>query len=135
MTQTTLPPVRARARALAFASGLHRVLARPAVRGLRPLGLVVAVSLALGVALGCAQTKRALGDECLKSEDCLSGICSQLLCAASPPLTSSQDNAEAGSADTGPTPEASVEAAVEAAVEGGGGGSDGGDGAAEASSD
>ena len=39
------------------------------------------------LAAACAETKRALGDACLKSEDCLSGICSQLVCAAAPPTT------------------------------------------------
>jgi hypothetical protein len=31
-------------------------------------------------------TSRGLGEDCLKDQDCLSGICSQLKCAAAPPL-------------------------------------------------
>jgi hypothetical protein len=31
------------------------------------------------------ETQRSLGEDCLKDEDCLSGICSQLVCAALPP--------------------------------------------------
>jgi len=108
MTQTTVPPVRARARALAS---------------------LVAVIAALGLALACAQTKRALGDECLKSEDCLSGICSQLQCAASPPLTSSQDNAETGAVEAGSASDTGADAGADTSA-----GSEGGDAGGEASS-
>ena len=114
MTQTTVPPVRVRARVLVF---------------------VVAGIASLSLAFACATTKRAPGEECLKSEDCLSGICSQLVCAAAPPLTSSEDNnTEAGAADTGPAPEAGPEAAAETGP-GPEAGDDSSDGAVEASGD
>lgn len=102
MTQTTVPPVRARARALA---------------------VVVAVLAVTGLAAACAQTKRSLGDACLKSEDCLSGICSQLVCVGEPPLTDVESTADSGLSASDATsgsdaaPEAAEEAAVEAASE------------------
>ncbi len=38
------------------------------------------------VAVSCAETRRGLGEECLKSDDCLSGICAGQRCVAAPPL-------------------------------------------------
>jgi hypothetical protein len=37
------------------------------------------------LAAGCMETRRSLGDDCLKNDDCLSGVCSQLRCASAPP--------------------------------------------------
>jgi len=59
----------------------------------------------------CVQTKRSLGEDCLKNEDCLSGICSQLQCAAEPPLLDAEIDAD------GPFegyPDASVDSPVDA---------------------
>jgi hypothetical protein len=68
--------------------------------------------VAIAVASACVQTQRALGEDCLKDQDCLSGICSQLQCAAAPPLLD-------GGVPQGPGAEAGPEAGVDAAVEGG----------------
>jgi hypothetical protein len=117
MTQTTVPTVRVRARVLAF---------------------VVAGIAALSLAYACAETKRSLGDECLKSTDCLSGICQQLVCSAAPPLTdSTETNTEAGTTDTGTAPDTSSPADTGTAAETGddSSSSGGGDGAVEASGD
>jgi hypothetical protein len=70
--------------------------------------------VAMALASACVQTQRALGEDCLKDQDCLSGICSQLQCAAAPPLlqgTPQAPPAEAGS-DVG------VEAGVDSASPG-----------------
>ena len=122
MTQTTVPPVRAGARVLAF---------------------VVAGIGALSLAYACAETRRSPGEACLKSEDCLSGICSQLVCASQGPLIDAMvENEEAGQApDTGTGAESAAEAAADtgSAAETGddssSGSSSGGDGASEASGD
>jgi hypothetical protein len=50
-----------------------------------------AASIACGIAalvitLSCSETRRGPGEDCLKDDDCLSGICSQQHCAAAPPL-------------------------------------------------
>jgi hypothetical protein len=43
--------------------------------------------LALGVIFSaCAETRFGLGEDCLKDEDCLSGVCSGGHCAAAPPI-------------------------------------------------
>jgi hypothetical protein len=48
--------------------------------------LAVAGPLVAGViAAACSESRFPLGADCLKDEDCLSGICSQQRCAAAPP--------------------------------------------------
>jgi len=37
----------------------------------------------------CGETRRAYGEECLRHEDCLSGVCAARLCVSAPPLTGS----------------------------------------------
>jgi hypothetical protein len=53
----------------------------------------------LGVAalvVGCVETRHPLGEDCLKADDCLSGVCSQLHCAATPPTTDVRAVGDAG---------------------------------------
>jgi hypothetical protein len=49
------------------------------------LGVVLLVT-GLMVSSACTETRRSLGEGCLKDEDCTSGICSGQQCAAAPPL-------------------------------------------------
>jgi hypothetical protein len=60
--------------------------------------LVAFVLCAMGASAGCQLTSRALGEDCLKDQDCLSGICSQLKCAAAPPYLTTIPQ---GAPDTG----------------------------------
>lgn len=68
---------------------------------------------ALGVAasaiVACGEARRPIGDECLRDEDCLSGVCSARSCVSAPPL-------KVGA--TGPTPDEEPDIA-DASVEGG----------------
>jgi hypothetical protein len=80
MTQTTASPVRARVRAFSF---------------------VVAALVAVGIVGACAETRRANGEACLKDQDCLTGICSQLVCSAAPPTTNVEANGEGGATEAG----------------------------------
>jgi hypothetical protein len=75
----------------------------------------------------CTSSKFANGESCLKDEDCASGICSQLVCAAAPPLTNveadaspqpSEAAASDGAGDVAPET-APVEAAAESGPESG----------------
>jgi hypothetical protein len=75
----------------------------------------------------CTSSKFANGESCLKDEDCASGICSQLVCAAAPPLTNveadaagqvSEASAADGAGDVAPET-APVEAAAESGAESG----------------
>jgi hypothetical protein len=91
MAKTALPPVRASVRILAF--------------------VVPVLLVAVGALSACQETRRTLGDACLKSEDCLSGICTQLVCTAAPPLINDEPVAEGGS-----TVDATAEAGVDAPV-------------------
>lgn len=47
----------------------------------------------------CGETRSPIGDECLRGDDCLSGVCSSRTCVAAPPLVSGT---------TGAPPEESV---------------------------
>jgi hypothetical protein len=40
----------------------------------------------LCVLVGCDETRRPIGEECLRSEDCLSGVCSARACGSTPPV-------------------------------------------------
>jgi hypothetical protein len=56
----------------------------------RVVALVAPIAVAFGLAGACAQLKGSLGDDCLKNEDCQSGICSEQHCAAQPTLLDGQ---------------------------------------------
>lgn len=47
-----------------------------------------ALSVILALLAACGETRRPIGEECLRDEDCLSGVCSARACVASPPLVS-----------------------------------------------
>jgi predicted small secreted protein len=49
-------------------------------------GAVAAGLLVAWVLAACVETRRPLGEDCLKNGDCLSGICSGLRCVAAPPF-------------------------------------------------
>jgi hypothetical protein len=74
-------------------------------------GAAILFGAAVGI-VACAETRRSLGEACLKNEDCLSGICSDQQCASAPPLL----DAEAPAIDAAPEA-AAVDAAPEAAVD------------------
>jgi hypothetical protein len=57
--------------------------ARP---GVGAIALAALPLLLCGLPGACTQSQRALGEQCLKDQDCQSGICSQLQCAAAPAL-------------------------------------------------
>jgi hypothetical protein len=63
------------------------------------------------LASGCSPSQRALGEECLKDQDCLSGYCSQLQCAAQPPILDGA--AGAPMSDAAPSEGAPLDAASE----------------------
>jgi hypothetical protein len=103
--------------------------------------LLVAGLVAVGAAGACAETRRTNGQDCLKNDDCLSGVCSQLTCASAPPTTSVEATVdasppevsvsdagsaaetappvEAGPAETGTPAEAGADGASDAAAEAG----------------
>lgn len=65
-------------------------------RGAHALAFVVPLLVATGVAGGCADTRRSIGESCLKDQDCVSGTCSQLVCVAAPPTTGVMADADSG---------------------------------------
>lgn len=40
----------------------------------------------VGMIGACTETRRTIGEDCLKADDCLSGVCSSQKCTAAPPL-------------------------------------------------
>ena len=51
--------------------------------------------VALVVVGACTETRRSNGEDCLKGDDCISGVCSGLKCVATPPIL----DGSAGTAD------------------------------------
>jgi hypothetical protein len=77
-----------------------------------PIALIIVLLAGALAANACMETRRALGEDCLKDSDCLSGTCSQLRCANPGPILDAQVIAEAAPEDagvdaTGTLPEAS----------------------------
>src|SRR5215472_13336794 len=59
-----------------------------------------------GLVVACVELKGSLGADCLKDEDCQSGVCTQLKCAALPPaleLDAGPDAAVDATTDAPPT--------------------------------
>ena len=65
---------------------------------------------ALAQSSSCLETRRSLGEDCLKDDDCLSRTCVQLHCAAAPPTTDARAAAEAAT-------EASTESPLDAGLD------------------
>jgi hypothetical protein len=40
----------------------------------------------LVVCVACGETRRPIGDECLRGDDCLSGVCADRTCVSAPSL-------------------------------------------------
>jgi hypothetical protein len=50
------------------------------------VALVLALAIPVAVATACGETRRPIGDECVRSDDCLSGVCSSRTCVSAPGL-------------------------------------------------
>jgi hypothetical protein len=50
------------------------------------LAVLIASALASAFGAGCGESRRPIGDECLRNEDCLSSVCSARTCAPEPTL-------------------------------------------------
>ena len=70
---------------------------------------VVGWVVTLGILVACGETRRPIGDECLRNDDCLSGVCSARSCVPAPPL-------KVGAGDPAPEEEPDI---ADASVEGG----------------
>ncbi len=69
--------------------------------------LAALVVLTLGA--GCEETRRSLGEECLRNEDCLSGTCSARTCVSERPVVSTPVEAPPPRVDAGTPTDADVE--------------------------
>jgi hypothetical protein len=58
-----------------------------------------AIALALGLAGACTELKGSIGSDCIKDQDCQSGICSQQMCVAPPPYLDAQVSTPDAGAD------------------------------------
>lgn len=59
--------------------------------------LLLPVLLGIGLAGACAEWRGSLGQDCLRDDDCLSGVCAGLRCAPAPIYL----NTQVGVADSG----------------------------------
>lgn len=68
----------------------------------RALAILVPLLCVLGVGGACTEELRTDGQACLKSNDCLSGVCANFVCVAAPTLLDAQVNGD-GSLEAGPS--------------------------------
>ena len=55
-------------------------------RALRGLRIGTACSFVMMGVAACGESRLPIGEECLRGDDCLSGICSERTCVSAPPL-------------------------------------------------
>jgi hypothetical protein len=53
---------------------------------LRAVSAVLASALVAIAVVACGETRHPIGDECLRSDDCLSGVCADRVCVSAPSL-------------------------------------------------
>jgi hypothetical protein len=76
-------------------ANFERVLDLKRLRAGRTTAGLAAIGLVAGVVAACVELQGSLGSDCLKNEDCQSGICSELHCVAAPPLLEAGFEADA----------------------------------------
>jgi hypothetical protein len=54
--------------------------------------LAYAVAAAAIVFCACGESRRPIGEECLRDDDCLSGVCAARTCVSAPPLVTGASN-------------------------------------------
>lgn len=72
------------------------MLQRKDVRAGRLASWLAAVGVVAGAVGACVELRGSLGSDCLKNQDCQSGVCSQLRCVAAPPLLDAEPGPDAG---------------------------------------
>lgn len=65
----------------------------------RVIAWLASAGVVVGLGGACTELRGSNGESCLKSQDCLSGLCLQLRCAALPPLLDAAVNAGDAAAD------------------------------------
>ena len=75
--------------------------------------------LAALITVACGETRRPIGDECIRSDDCLSGVCTSRTCVSAPTLVSGGVGSPADEIPRLPIVEAGADAPVDAPAEGG----------------
>jgi hypothetical protein len=78
---------------------------------------LVALVAACGAA--CGETRLPIGDECLRGEDCLSGVCSSRTCVAAPALVTGVGGPPPAETARIPLGDAGADAPADAPSEGG----------------
>lgn len=51
------------------------------------------VSLTIAFVFACGESRRPIGEECLRDEDCLSSVCAERSCVSAPTLISGSSGA------------------------------------------
>ena len=84
------------------------VLQKKGMRSGRGLACLAGIAGVATAVVACIELKGSDGSDCLRNEDCQSGVCSQLLCVAVPPvleLDAGPDAGADGATDGAPAPE------------------------------
>lgn len=76
----------------------------------------------LSLALACGETRRPIGEECLRDDDCLSGVCFARSCVPAPPLVAGAVSPEEDARGPLPLPDPEGGAPGDAAPADAGGG-------------
>ena len=50
------------------------------------------LAIACAFLLACGESRRPIGDECIRNEDCLSDVCAARMCASAPRLVTGASN-------------------------------------------
>jgi hypothetical protein len=56
------------------------------------VGFVLVCAGAVALVAACGETRRPVGEECLRNEDCLSSVCSAGACVPAPPFVTGAGN-------------------------------------------
>ena len=83
------------------------VLEKNDVRSGRGLAWLAAITVVASAVVACIELKGSDGTDCLRNEDCQSGVCSQLKCVPVPPVLELEAGLDAGAdgaADGAPGP-------------------------------
>jgi len=81
--------------------------------------VVMGGTIAAAVVAACGETRRPIGEECLRHEDCLSGVCAARQCVSAPTLVTGAGDPPPDEEPRIPDDAGASHAAADALAEGG----------------
>lgn len=80
---------------------------------------VMGCAIAAAIVSACGETRRPIGEECLRDEDCLSGVCAARLCVSAPTLVTGAGDPPSDEEPRIPDDAGASSTAADAVAEGG----------------